>query len=174
MAEKADTRRKSSSSLLTRCLLEEYARLENEAAACKTLYEKAYVGAYGSKDAAHLTQNLRDVLPRDSTVDLFSPRRREICQVFLSFFGWVCSRGWRRHEESPSDGYLAWVRPRPYCCGRIETRWIFNNVHKLQQHGAQLRCFLELNSCFISSRFIQEREHWHCFVKSPCKLCGGV
>lgn len=87
MAEKADTRRKSSSSLLTRCLLEEYARLENEAAACKTLYEKAYVGAYGSKDAAHLTQNLRDVLPRDSTVDLFSPRRREICQVFLSFFG---------------------------------------------------------------------------------------
>jgi len=86
MPEKADNRRKSSLSLLTRCLLEEYAKLETEAAACKTLYEKAYVGAYGSKDPL-LGQVLRDVLPRDSTVDLFSPHRRDICQAFVSFFG---------------------------------------------------------------------------------------
>lgn len=88
MPEKADNRRKSSSSFLTRCLLDEYAKLETEAAACKTLYEKAYVGAYGSKDPL-LGQVLRDVLPRDSTIDLFSPRRRDICQAFVSFFGWV-------------------------------------------------------------------------------------
>ena len=87
MAEKTDSRRRSSSSSLTRCLLEEYARLDNEAAAYKTRYEEAYVGAYVSKDAARLTQNLRDFLPRDSTLDLCSPCGREICQVFVSFFG---------------------------------------------------------------------------------------
>lgn len=87
MAEKTDSRRRSSSSFLTRCLLEEYARLDNEAAAYKTRYEKAYIGAYGSKDAARLTQNIRDFLPRDSPLDLHSPCGREICQVFVSFFG---------------------------------------------------------------------------------------
>ncbi|KAJ7392391.1 hypothetical protein OS493_012053 [Desmophyllum pertusum] len=86
MPEKAGNRRKSSTSFLTRCLLEEYAKLETEAAECKTLYEKAYIGAYGSKDPL-LSQVLRDVLPRDSAVDLFSPRRRDICQAFVSFFG---------------------------------------------------------------------------------------
>lgn len=86
MPEKANSRRKSSSSFLTRSLLEEYSKLETEAAACKTLYEKACFGAYGSKDPL-LSQVLRDVLPRDSTADLFSPRKRDICQAFVSFFG---------------------------------------------------------------------------------------
>ena len=84
--ERLNNRRKSSSSLLTRHLLNEYAKMENEAAACKSLYEKAYIGAYGSKDPLH-SQVLRDVLPRDSTLDLFNPYRRDICPAFVSFFG---------------------------------------------------------------------------------------
>ena len=84
--ERVNNRRKSSSSLLTRYLLDEYAKMENEAAACKSLYEKAYIGAYGSKQPV-LGQTLRDVLPRDSAVDLFNPCRREICPAFVSFFG---------------------------------------------------------------------------------------
>jgi len=79
-------RRKSSSSLLTRYLLNEYAKMENEAAVCKSLYEKAYIGAYGSKEPL-IGQALRDVLPRDSNVDLFNPCRRDICPAFVSFFG---------------------------------------------------------------------------------------
>lgn len=109
MPGKADNRKKSSSSFLTRCLLEEYAKLETEAAACKTLYEKAYVGAYGSKDPL-LSQVLRDVLPRDSTKDLFSPRRREICQAFVSFFGWVCLYPSMIDGELPCDisQHMSW------------------------------------------------------------------
>lgn len=84
--ERVSNRRKSSSSLLTRYLLDEYAKMENEAAACKSLYEKAYIGAYGSKQPV-LGQTLRDVLPRDSAVDLFNPCRRDICPAFVSFFG---------------------------------------------------------------------------------------
>lgn len=84
----ANQRRKSTSSLLTRYLLDEYAKKENEAAACKSLYEKAYIGAYGCKDPL-LGQVLRDVLPRDSAVDLFSPCRRDSCPAFVSFIGWI-------------------------------------------------------------------------------------
>ena len=79
-------RRRSSCSLLTQYLLEEYAKRENEAAVCKTRYEKAYIGAYGSKQPL-LGQVLRDVLPRDSTTDLFRPWRRDSCPAFVSFFG---------------------------------------------------------------------------------------
>lgn len=85
--ERINNRRKSSSSLLTRHLLNEYAKMENEAAACKSLYEKAYIGAYGSRDPALHSQVLRDVLPRDSALDLFNPCRRDICPAFVSFFG---------------------------------------------------------------------------------------
>lgn len=76
--------RRSSCSLLTRYLLEEYAKRENEAAAFKSRYENAYIRAYGSH------QPLRDVLPRDSTVDIIRPGRRESCPAFVSFFGWMC------------------------------------------------------------------------------------
>ena len=81
-------RRRTSCSLLTRYLLEEYAKRENEAAMCKTRYEKAYIGAYGSKQPV-LGQALRDVLPLDSTSDLFRPWRRDSCPAFVSFFGWI-------------------------------------------------------------------------------------
>lgn len=73
--------RRSSCSLLTRYLLEEYAKRENEAAAFKSRYENAYIRAYGSH------QPLPDVLPRDSTVDIIRPGRRESCPAFVSFFG---------------------------------------------------------------------------------------
>lgn len=109
MGSRVGRRRKSSSSLLTRYLLEEYAKRENEAAACKSLYEKAYIGAYGSKEPV-LSQVLHDVLPRDSTVYLFNPCGRDICPAFVSFFGWL---QWRRGKMRPLY-FMSAVRPPFY------------------------------------------------------------
>lgn len=67
--------------MLTRYLLEEYAKRENEAAAFKSRYEKAYIRAYGSH------QTLRDVLPQDSTIEIFRPGRRGSLPAFVNFFG---------------------------------------------------------------------------------------
>ena len=82
-------RRKSNSSILTRCLLDEYAKLESEAAVFKTLFEKAYNGTYGGtkKPPLPLNHSLCHVLSSDYKLDSSFCGRQDSCLAFVGFLG---------------------------------------------------------------------------------------